>query len=105
MGLTMRLILAIIKLSSKLIAILIIASIFYKSRVFVFNWIGGELTINLQEQTQKALQMVGIPITVFCNRMSISTAAYYRWQHNDLKLSTKTEERIKKYVNKLSEVF
>lgn len=49
--------------------------------------------------------MVGIPITVFCNRMSISTAAYYRWQHNDLKLSTKTEDKIRKYVNKLSEVF
>ena len=71
---------------------------------FLHLQLGGE-QMNIQAQTHKTLQEIGIPITTFCKRMKISTAAYYRWQHNDLKLSTKTEERIKKYVNKLSEVF
>jgi len=61
--------------------------------------------MNLQAQTHKALQEIGIPITTFCKRMKISTAAYYRWQHNDLKLSQEKENNIRKYITKLSEVF
>ena len=61
--------------------------------------------MNLQAQTHKALQEVGIPITTFCKRMQISTAAYYRWLHGDLKLSQKKESNIRKYITKLIEVF
>lgn len=61
--------------------------------------------MNLQAQTHKALQEVGIPITTFCKRIQISTAAYYRWLHGDLKLSEKKVDNIREYINKLSEVF
>lgn len=61
--------------------------------------------MDIREQTKKTLQEVGIPTTTFCKRMQISTAAYYRWLHKDLRLSEEKENKIKKYINKLSEVF
>lgn len=61
--------------------------------------------MTLQQQTHKTLQEVGIPITTFCKRMQISTAAYYRWLHNDLRLSAEKEKSIRNYIIKLSEVF
>lgn len=60
--------------------------------------------LTLQEQAHKTLQSVGIPITVFCNRMQISTVAYYRWLHNDLRLSTEKEAKIRNYIKTLSKV-
>ncbi len=46
-----------------------------------------------------------MPITTFCRRMQISTTAYYRWLNNDLRLSKEKENNIRKYINKMSEVF
>ena len=54
--------------------------------------------MTLQQQTHKTLQEVGIPITTFCKRMQISTAAYYRWLHNDLRLSAEKEKSIRNYI-------
>ncbi len=61
--------------------------------------------MTLQEQTKKTLQEIGIPVTTFCRRMQISTAAYYRWIHKDLRLSADNESKIRKFIYKLSEVF
>lgn len=61
--------------------------------------------MNLQKQTRKVLDEIGIPVSVFCRRMQISDTAFYRWQHDDLQLSENTENRIKEYVNQLSKVF
>ena len=61
--------------------------------------------MTLQQQTHKTLQEVGIPITTFCRRVQISTAAYYRWLHKDLRLSAQKENNIMNYIYKLSEVF
>lgn len=61
--------------------------------------------MNLQKQTRKVLDEIGIPVSVFCRRMQISDTAFYRWQHDDLRLSETTEQRIKEYVNQLSKVF
>lgn len=46
-----------------------------------------------------------MPITTFCRRMDISTTAYYRWLRDDLILSAEKENKIKRYINKLGEIF
>lgn len=60
--------------------------------------------MNLQQQTRKILDEIGIPVSVFCRRMQISDTAFYRWQNMDLKLSAETESRIKNYINKFSNI-
>lgn len=61
--------------------------------------------MTLQQQTRKTLQEVGIPITTFCKRMQISTAAYYRWINKDLRLSAAKEQNIRKYIHRLADLF
>lgn len=60
--------------------------------------------MNIQELTKQTLNKIGIPVSVFCQKMNISQTAYYRWIHDDLKLSAEKENKIKKYVIKLNEV-
>lgn len=60
--------------------------------------------MSIQEQTQKTLQEVGIPVTTFCKRIRISPGAYYRWLHDDLRLSKAKEDAIRDYISKLKEV-
>ena len=58
--------------------------------------------MDIREQAQKVQQELGIPTTQLCKRLKISPSGYYRWLKRDLKLSEETEERIRKYVSKLS---
>ena len=60
--------------------------------------------MTIQKQSKKILQEVGIPIALFCRRMQISTTAYYRWLHGDLRLSEEKEGNIRKYIKKLGEI-
>lgn len=40
----------------------------------------------------------GIPITVFCRKISISTKAFYDWKNGKLNLSDNTLTRIDNYL-------
>ncbi len=60
--------------------------------------------MTIQEQTKKTLHDIGIPATIFCRKMQISTAAYYRWLHGDLKLSAEKEQNIRNYIYKLADL-
>lgn len=60
--------------------------------------------MTIQEQTKKTLHEIGIPATIFCRKMQISTAAYYRWLHGDLKLSAEKEQNIRNYIYKLADL-
>lgn len=60
--------------------------------------------MSIAKQTHDTLQKVGIPITTFCKKMNLSTAAYYRWLHDDLRLSDAKENTIKNYIARLKEV-
>lgn len=60
--------------------------------------------MNLRQQTRKILKEIGIPVSVFCRKLQISDTAFYRWQNMDLKLSEQTENRIKNYINKFSNI-
>lgn len=60
--------------------------------------------MTIKEQTRDTLHEVGIPITTFCKKINLSTAAYYRWQHDDLRLSKVKEDSIRRYINKMKEV-
>lgn len=42
----------------------------------------------------------GIPVTVFCRKVNISTKAFYDWQKGKLNLSSQTLERIETYIDK-----
>ena len=54
----------------------------------------------LIERCTKFIADAGIPVTVFCKKTGISPSTYYRWTSGDLKLSDKTEQRIKEYIEK-----
>lgn len=60
--------------------------------------------MTIQEQTKKTLHEISIPATIFCRKMQISTAAYYRWLHGDLKLSAEKEQNIRNYIYKLADL-
>lgn len=42
----------------------------------------------------------GIPITVFCRKINISTRAFYDWKSGKLTLSDNTLKRIENYIGK-----
>lgn len=60
--------------------------------------------MDIREQTRNVQHEFGMPTTVLCRKLEISPSAYYRWQKHDLKLSTETENKIRKYINQLSEM-
>lgn len=46
----------------------------------------------------------GIPTTIFCKKIGLSTTAFYRWLKDDLKLSDEKEQAIRMYASKLSQI-
>ena len=57
-----------------------------------------------KQQTKAILQEVGIPVAVFCRKIGISDTAYYRWLHDDLRLSEVKEDAIRNYIAKPKKV-
>lgn len=41
-----------------------------------------------------------MPITVFCRKIKISTASYYKWKDHIFEFSDETTERISDYLKK-----
>ena len=56
--------------------------------------------MSIKERCAKFLSELGVAVTTFCRKVSISTGAYYRWQSGDLNLSAETESRIEQYLDK-----
>lgn len=56
--------------------------------------------MQLKIRCKNILSEIGIPVTVFCRKIGISTASYYRWQNDDLRLAEETEKRIKSFIEK-----
>lgn len=54
----------------------------------------------LQKRCKTMLAELGIPVTVFCRKINLSTCAYYGWQKDELRLSDATLARIDNYLSK-----
>ena len=55
------------------------------------------LLIQRCEQFRREL---AVPITGFCNKIKLSTSAYYAWRSGRLRLSDATQQRIDSYLTK-----
>ena len=52
----------------------------------------------LKERCARFLSELGIATTKFCDRVQVSTSAYYAWKAGTLKLSEDTLNRIDSYL-------
>ena len=52
-------------------------------------------------EAKNVLHTVGVPVSVFCRRIGISDAAFYRWVNHDLDLKPENEQKINEYIAKL----
>ena len=57
-------------------------------------------TKKVKERAKNFLAELGVPVTVFCQKIGISVVAFNRWQRDDLKLSDETVKRISDYLIK-----
>ena len=54
----------------------------------------------LIKRCMRFISELGVPVTTFCKKVEISSSTFYKWVSGDLKLSDKTEQRIKEYIEK-----
>jgi hypothetical protein len=59
-----------------------------------------EMKMTLEARCKQMVNELGLPITRFCKNIKISTASYYDWQNQKLKLSDATQKRINEYLSK-----
>lgn len=46
------------------------------------------------------IEELGVPVTAFCRKVSISASAYYAWHRGTIYLSATTLNRIDEYLKK-----
>lgn len=56
--------------------------------------------IKLQDRCKRFLAELGIPVTKFCARISLSRTCLYDWFDGNLKLSQSTLDRINDFLTK-----
>lgn len=56
--------------------------------------------MKLQERVNNFLSELGVPLTVFSKKVSLSTAAIRNWQKGILNLSDNACKRIDEYLSK-----
>lgn len=56
--------------------------------------------MSLITRCQRFLEELGIPVTVFCKKVALSTPSFYKWRNGELNLSDATLERIDSYLSK-----
>ena len=56
--------------------------------------------MSLITRCQRFLEEFGIPVTVFCKKVELSTPSFYKWRNGELNLSDATLERIDTYLAK-----
>ena len=52
----------------------------------------------LKERCERFIRELGVSVTKFCNRVQLSTSAFYAWRTGQLTLSNATLERIDSYL-------
>lgn len=54
----------------------------------------------LKTRIKSFIKEFEMPITVFCKKVGISTASYYKWNQGIFNFSEETENRITEYLSK-----
>lgn len=54
----------------------------------------------LRERVKKFVNEFEMPITVFCRKVHISPASYYKWMQGVFDFSDETADRVLKYIEK-----
>lgn len=55
--------------------------------------------MELIERLQKFLHEVGVPVTVVCHKINLSTRALYYWKNGQLNLSETVMQRLDGYLS------
>ncbi len=55
---------------------------------------------DLKSRCDRFLFELGIPVTRFCGKISLSKSGYYGWKSGQLKLAETTLQRIDEYLKK-----
>ena len=55
--------------------------------------------MELKERLQKFLHEVGVPVTVVCRKINLSTRAIYYWKNGQLNLSEPVMQRLDGYLS------
>lgn len=58
--------------------------------------------MNLQKRTKAFINQLGLPISRFCRLANISTAAYYKWQNDEIRLTEETQNRIRSVLKRFN---
>ena len=58
--------------------------------------------MNLKSRTKAFIEQLGLPISRFCKLAKISTAAYYKWQNDEIRLTEETQNRIKSVLERFN---
>lgn len=56
-------------------------------------------TKELIERSVKMIDEMGIPVTKFCEKVSVSTSTYYKWKRGELDI---TQDRMREIDNFLA---
>lgn len=54
----------------------------------------------LKTRIKKFVEEFEMPITIFCKKVGMSTASYYKWMNGVFNLSEERENRISEYLSK-----
>lgn len=54
----------------------------------------------LRTRVKNFIDEFEMPITIFCRKVKLSTASYYKWKDGIFEFSDKTAERVSDYLKK-----
>lgn len=54
----------------------------------------------LRIRVKNFIKELGMPITVFCRKVNLSTASYYKWKDGIFEFSDETAQRVSNFIKK-----
>lgn len=54
----------------------------------------------LRKRVKNFIEELEMPITVFCRKVNLSTASYYKWKDGIFEFSDETAERVSNFIKK-----
>lgn len=73
-----------------------------ETNVLLSMAVKGKENIMLKARVKRFIAETGMPVTVFCRRVSIVPSSYYRWHSGELNLAEETEARISALLEKFN---
>lgn len=54
----------------------------------------------LRTRVKKFIEELEMPITIFCRKVKLSPASYYKWKDDYFEFSDETAERVSDFIKK-----